>query len=199
MRELDRKRFIEDMVRLRNCYGAFFGGAEEWGMRLNAYFDQLAKHDLRDVEIALEQAPGSDHFPDRFPTAGQLQRLVITAELERKQSRADAARQQMRRTDDERILEEFAMVPFGRAAQDEYIAEAPNAFERLGRTWQCESKNAGLDPLRSSPRDVQVRRMQEFWKLWTENEPQTRVHPDYQRGAMRAKASRNNEDKSNVG
>lgn len=184
----DLARFAEALLRLRNCYGAFFGDAAEWKTRTSTYFEQLRKHEVRDVEEALKRAPGPDFHPDRLPTAGQLQRIVVAVEVERKQAKNDATRREMQRTEDERILEEFAAVPVWPAAQAEYIAEAANEYERLGRRWQCESKTAGFDPLKPSPPSVQSRRMREFWDLWGSHEPRTLATPSFRRAAQRAQA-----------
>lgn len=193
MRDSEKNAFKAAMDTLRTRYGAFFGGDPEWKQRLAAYFEQLRRHDLRDVTTAIERAPTPDYHPDRFPTAGQLQRLVIVVELERKQSASAAAHARDEQSEDERLREEFSLIPIGAQAQADYIAAATTPFDRLAREWQCESKRLGLDPTKPSPPDVSERRMREFWALWGSYTPRTAPTPHYRRTQVIASPTRSRE------
>ncbi len=181
MREFDRGKFAEAMTLLRNAYGAFFGDADEWNGRLVSYFEQLRKYELRDVEEALRRAPGREYYAERFPHAGQVERLAVAVELERKQRDQEERDARRRRSEDDIAREDFAAIPFGAEAQRVYIEEATGPFDRLARVWQCESKNLGLDPTKPSPPDIQARRMREFWSTWANHEPRTLATPHARR------------------
>lgn len=165
MRDQEKNAFKAAMDQLRARYGTLFGGDAEWKLRLSAYFEQLRKHDLNLVELALIRAPQPDFYPDKFPTAGQVQRLVIAAELERAQQVARQARNESAEDEDERVREELSLVPTSDEAQALYIAAAKSPAERLAREWQCESKRLGLDPTKPSPPDVAARRMRQMQAL----------------------------------
>lgn len=161
MRDLDKDEFKAGMDKLRTRYGAFYGNDQEWRSRLGAYFEQLRKHELRDVATALERAPSADFYPDRFPTSGQLQRLVIAAELERQQQAERVRYARDEQSEDERAREEYSLIPIGEKAQADYIAAATTPHDRLAREWKCESKRLGLDPTKPTPPEIVARRTAE--------------------------------------
>lgn len=57
-------------------------------------------------------------------------------------------------------------VPPVGAGAEEWINEAPNRFERLGRMWACESKLRGWDRTGEVPQENGERRWKELWALW---------------------------------
>lgn len=190
MHDGNRAVFADGMVKLRASYGNFFGDDREWKQRVDVYFSQLRRHELDDVRAAFARAPNPDFYPDRFPTVGQLQRLVIAAELERKQGASAERRVHDAVTEDERLREEFSLIPIGSEAQAAYIAAANTPLDRLAREWQCESKRLNLDPTKPSPPEIQARRLREFWDMWGRSAPQTRATPEYRTAEVARRKSR---------
>lgn len=172
MNDNEKNRFAEAMSVLRDCYpGAWWGDDGEWRRRLKAYWDQLKGMDYRDVVKALTDCPGADFYPDRFPTVGQVQRVAIAAEGERRKREAAAKDEYERRragpvedwTDPKVYYRHIPKTPPG---QQHYIEGAANPWEKLARIWECESIALNIHPGQQTPPDVMKARMGQFWKLW---------------------------------
>ena len=47
-----------------------------------------------------------------------------------------------------------------------YIAAAGSPFERLARTWECESEMDDARPWENTPKATADARLTAFWRMW---------------------------------
>ena len=163
----ERKWFGEAMLVLRGCYpGAWWGDDAEWRRRLSAYWDQLRTNDAADVKEACMRAPQPEFYPDRFPTAGQLARVVSTVRAERAERRRQQDTAKLHASELELERERRRRIPFTPEGQVAYVQEGEGEWEQLARVWECESVRRKVDPGHTTPSDMHERRMRDFWALW---------------------------------
>jgi hypothetical protein len=166
MRDAEKQRFREGMEFLRERYGLFVRQEEdEWKRKLASYWEQLRKFDWVDVQPALIRASEAEYYPDRFPTAGQLERVISAVQLERKTTERTRTVTELDASDDERAWERYHGTPSHPDAQAEYVAAAPSPAQRLAREWECESRRLELDPTKRAPRDIERRRLTELTEI----------------------------------
>lgn len=157
------------MVELRRAYPNLFReDQDQWAARVTSYHGTLRRWDLEVVREAARRAPA--RFPDRFPTAGQLAGLCALVDTEDRRERERIHTETADRQHDADTAATVSqrrreVIPDDRGQQSTWCAAAKNHLERLGRMWECESKNNGWDPDRASPKGVGERRIQELSEL----------------------------------
>ena len=139
-----RRAVTQSLRSLRERYPNFWVGTEdEWSKRLEAYWVELKRYDTQTIITACNRASRPQHYPDQFPTAGQLaiicQLVEVTKPAPAPERRPDAARPRL---------------------------DPSNPFEQTARTWEAESKALGLDPNKPPPPEIVRRRVPEIQNLW---------------------------------
>ncbi len=139
-----RKAITQSLRSLRERYPNFWVGTEaEWAKRLEAYFGELRRYDNQTIITACNRASRPQHYPDRFPTAGQLAIICQLVEAQKP-----------------------TPPPQDHPEPHRPRLDPNNPFEQMARTWEAESQALGLDPREASPRDIGRRRMKELRQMW---------------------------------
>lgn len=142
-----RRAVTQSLRSLRERYPNFWVGTEdEWAKRLEAYWVELKRYELRTIVTACNRASRPQHYPDRFPTAGQLAVICQLVEAEKP-------------TPPSRDYPEVLRPQL----------DPDNPFEQMARTWEAESLALGLDPDKPAPRDIGRRRLKELRQMWVKH------------------------------
>jgi hypothetical protein len=109
--------------------------------RAKRWFKPLARFDLEVIEQAIDRMPHVS--PEWFPSLGVLIaecRAVAGQEARKEQDQTKIERQDIDDRNYDRLLETMPTIP---QIQDEWVKEAKNEAERLGRQWIVDSKRKG--------------------------------------------------------
>lgn len=89
-----------------------------------------------------------NHWPDYFPTAGQLRTAAF----------AIFRRRNEKQPEQQKLLTDPGVRP----------AEGATPFERLARQWFDESRELGIRPDSTTPSELAKKRWAQFWEAWDE-------------------------------
>lgn len=165
MKDKEIEKFSASLRALWERYSAFPSDKNEWSRRVKAYFLALRYCDLADVLDGLSIASRPEYYPDRFPTSGQLERVVRAAKTSRLEREAQAKSRASEQRENDAARAALGQVPPTAKGQAEWVQEAPDRFEALARVFLCESRVLGLDPSAPSPPGVAARRQRALFSI----------------------------------
>lgn len=157
MEKTDKRPFSELLRKLLSGYGWQPKGTE-LADKTDTYWELLRRYEWQDVLQACAAAPAANRFPEKAPTPGQLEGLVIACRRGRGRKLEEEPRA-------EQMSIAYNNAPRDPERQKAYIAAAPTKWERLVRSWECESKTLGLNPDRATPIGIFKIRMKNLNQL----------------------------------
>lgn len=109
--------------------------------RAKKWAKQFSRFPIDTIERAIETMP--DVSPEWLPSIGTVIMACRAIEREAATAKIDEAKESRQRTDDENYNRFLASIPNDEIVQQQWIDDAPNAFERLNREWTVDAKRKG--------------------------------------------------------
>jgi hypothetical protein len=130
----------------------------------SAYWQHLKRYPTTAVKAGFGRAVKSS--PDFFPSAERVRECAEAAAKTASLVKPDYTRPA--------LPERREFVPAIGAGHEAWVNEGTNALERLGRTWQVESKHEGWDHGKPMSEERGQQRFKEFWAAWAKTEQEAK-------------------------
>lgn len=142
---------------------------KKWEARHSqAYWIALQQLDFKDVLAGMKLAAERSKSPEFTPSADSIRSFAIGIRNTRLR---EEERQKMAKAEQIALRSGVNMAPSDPKAAAAYIAEAgSNRFERLARSWECDSKRRGINPGENTPTKLCKDRMDDFWEMWAQSQ-----------------------------
>lgn len=168
MTQNDVNRFFEMLSILKGCYPHYETTEPEFRATSLMYFKALKDLDLEAIGRVMMLAATTDYYPDRFPTHGQIRRLVEDTVMREQRDGPRQAEADREAASDARTRSRYNTLPGGLGRQT-YIDNGDGKYERLAREMETETVESGRDPAKQAPDEVTTKWQQKINTLWDDD------------------------------